>query len=162
MGSGIIYYEYEKHEKFEDYDEKADAELGTLKIRCYHFDNESFVHPLHSVRFDPDRPYEIPIESLLAAQPLSSSGNRKSSTRGSHATSRSCPTLHYSPRGLSSTQRVPSPYSSKVASSLRCGVASKELRPLKSWELIPLSEGWMCEGDKEEKEIGGMEPSGRS
>ncbi|MED6138665.1 hypothetical protein PIB30_076514 [Stylosanthes scabra] len=60
MGSGIIFYEYEKREKFEDYDEKADAELGTIKIRRYHFDDESFVHPLHSVRFDPGRPYEIP------------------------------------------------------------------------------------------------------
>ncbi|MED6158293.1 hypothetical protein PIB30_031350 [Stylosanthes scabra] len=27
MGSGVIYYEYEKHEKFEDYDMKADAKL---------------------------------------------------------------------------------------------------------------------------------------
>ncbi|MED6222089.1 hypothetical protein PIB30_061077 [Stylosanthes scabra] len=27
--SGIIFYEYEKHEKFEDYDMRADAELGT-------------------------------------------------------------------------------------------------------------------------------------
>ncbi|MED6133031.1 hypothetical protein PIB30_024556 [Stylosanthes scabra] len=29
MGSGIISYEYEKREKFEDYNMKADAELGT-------------------------------------------------------------------------------------------------------------------------------------
>ncbi|MED6108776.1 hypothetical protein PIB30_027326 [Stylosanthes scabra] len=60
MGSGFIYYEYEKREKFEDYDMKADAELGTFKIRRYHFDDESFVHPLHSVRFDPDRPRPTP------------------------------------------------------------------------------------------------------
>ncbi|MED6172898.1 hypothetical protein PIB30_054224 [Stylosanthes scabra] len=33
------------------------------------------------------------------------------------------------------------------------------LRMPKSWELISPSEGWMCEGDEEEKEIGGMEPS---
>ncbi|MED6140791.1 hypothetical protein PIB30_096880 [Stylosanthes scabra] len=56
MGSGVIFYEYEKREKFEDHDKRADAELGTFKIRRYHFDNESFVHPLHSVRFDPDCP----------------------------------------------------------------------------------------------------------
>ncbi|MED6127725.1 hypothetical protein PIB30_090848 [Stylosanthes scabra] len=72
MGGGVIYYEYEKRDKFEDYDMKADADLGTFKIRCYHFDNESFVHPLHSARFDPDRSYEIPIEALMADQPLSS------------------------------------------------------------------------------------------
>ncbi|MED6198243.1 hypothetical protein PIB30_064298 [Stylosanthes scabra] len=45
---------------------KAYAELGTFKIRRYHFDDESFLHPLHSVRFDPDHPYEIPIEALMA------------------------------------------------------------------------------------------------
>ncbi|MED6199556.1 hypothetical protein PIB30_077051 [Stylosanthes scabra] len=33
MGSGVIYYEYGNHEKFEDNDLKADAELGTFKIR---------------------------------------------------------------------------------------------------------------------------------
>ncbi|MED6108114.1 hypothetical protein PIB30_020384 [Stylosanthes scabra] len=43
MGSGVIYYEYEKSKKFEDHDMKADAELGTFKIRRYHFDDESFV-----------------------------------------------------------------------------------------------------------------------
>ncbi|MED6180656.1 hypothetical protein PIB30_012254 [Stylosanthes scabra] len=50
MGSGIIFYEYEKCEKFEDFNVRADAELGTFKARCYHFDDEAFVHPLHSVR----------------------------------------------------------------------------------------------------------------
>ncbi|MED6198554.1 hypothetical protein PIB30_067522 [Stylosanthes scabra] len=103
MGSGVIYYEYEKREKFEDYDLKADAELGTFKIRRYHFDDESFIHPLHSVRFDPDHPYKVPIEALMADQPLSSSDKGRSSARGSHR--------------------------------------------------------WMCEGNKEEKETGGIEPS---
>ncbi|MED6164330.1 hypothetical protein PIB30_088785 [Stylosanthes scabra] len=125
MGSGVIYYEYEKREKFEDYDEKVDAELGTIKIRRYHFDDESFVHPLHSVRIDPDRPYKIPIKPLLADHLCSSSGEGKSSARGS---------LHRS-------------------------VAGKMMRPPRSWELILPSEGWMCEGDEGEKEIGGMEPS---
>ncbi|MED6121873.1 hypothetical protein PIB30_034191 [Stylosanthes scabra] len=31
MGSGVIYYEYEKRETFEDHDMRADAELGTFK-----------------------------------------------------------------------------------------------------------------------------------
>ncbi|MED6152215.1 hypothetical protein PIB30_089705 [Stylosanthes scabra] len=65
MGSGIIYYKYERREKFEDYDLKADAELRTFKIRRYHLDDETFVHPLHSIRFDPDRPYELLIEAPL-------------------------------------------------------------------------------------------------
>ncbi|MED6150259.1 hypothetical protein PIB30_070749, partial [Stylosanthes scabra] len=63
MGSGVIFYEYEKREKCEDFDMKADAELGTFKIRRYHFDDESFVHPLHSVRIGPDCPYEIRFEA---------------------------------------------------------------------------------------------------
>ncbi|MED6222247.1 hypothetical protein PIB30_062477 [Stylosanthes scabra] len=43
MGSGVIYYEYEKRGKFKDFDMKADAELGTFKIRHYHIDDESSV-----------------------------------------------------------------------------------------------------------------------
>ncbi|MED6210420.1 hypothetical protein PIB30_063964 [Stylosanthes scabra] len=89
MGSGVIYYEYEKREKFEDYDMKADAELGTFKIRRYHFDDESFVHPLHSVRFDPDRPYEIPIEALMADKILSTSKSDKSSAKRQRSTASS-------------------------------------------------------------------------
>ncbi|MED6223879.1 hypothetical protein PIB30_078420 [Stylosanthes scabra] len=58
MGSGVICYEYEKREKFEDFDMKADAELGTFKIRRYHLDDEASVHPLRSVRIDPICPYE--------------------------------------------------------------------------------------------------------
>ncbi|MED6215597.1 hypothetical protein PIB30_115281, partial [Stylosanthes scabra] len=54
MGSGIIFYEYEKREKFEDFDTKADAELGTFMIRRYHLDDKASVHPLRSVRIDPD------------------------------------------------------------------------------------------------------------
>ncbi|MED6144904.1 hypothetical protein PIB30_019873 [Stylosanthes scabra] len=149
MRSGVIYYEYEKREKFEDYNMKADAELGTFKIRRYHFDDESFIHPLYSVRFNPSRPYEIRIEVLMVDQTLSSSGIGKSPTRGSHPSRRSSLTPHYSPRGLSSTQE---------ASSSRRRMASKTLRLPRSWELIPPSEGWMCKGDEEENEIGGMEP----
>ncbi|MED6151917.1 hypothetical protein PIB30_086926 [Stylosanthes scabra] len=149
MGSGVIYYEYEKREKFEDYDLKADAELRTFKIRRYHFDNESFFHPLHSVRFDPDSPYEVPIEASMADQPLSSSCKGKSSARGSRHSRRSSPTPRYSPRRSSSTRRVVLPSPTVVSSSLRHRVAGKTLRLPKSWELIPPSEGWMCEGDKE-------------
>ncbi|MED6170927.1 hypothetical protein PIB30_035892 [Stylosanthes scabra] len=159
IGSGIIYYEYEKREKFKDYDLKADADLGTFKIRRYHFDGESFVHPLHGVRFDPDCPCEVPIEALMADQPLSSSRDRKSSTRRSRSSRRSSPAPHYSPKGMSSTQRVTSPSPSKASSFLRRKVASKTFRMPKSWELIPPSEGWMCEEDEEEKEIGGIKPS---
>ncbi|MED6209720.1 hypothetical protein PIB30_057455 [Stylosanthes scabra] len=156
MVSGAIYYEYEKHEKFEDYDMKADAELGSFKIRRYHFDDEFFVHPLHNVRFDPDRPYEIPIEAQMADQSLSSSKDEKSSTRRSHSSRR--PTPQYFPKGISSTQCVRSTSSTKGTSSFHRKIASSSLRMHKSWELIPPSEGWMCEGD-DEKEIGGMESS---
>ncbi|MED6135553.1 hypothetical protein PIB30_047623 [Stylosanthes scabra] len=115
LGSGVIYYKYEKREKFEDYDMKADAKLGTFKIRRYNFGDEFFVHPLHSVRFDPDRPYEIPIEVLMADQSLSSSKVEKSSTRRSRSSRR--PTPHYSPKGMPSTQRIRSSSSTEGTSS---------------------------------------------
>ncbi|MED6185352.1 hypothetical protein PIB30_056195 [Stylosanthes scabra] len=138
MGSGVIYYEYEKHEKFEDYELKADAELQTFKIRRYHFDDESFVHLLHDVKFDPDR--EVFCSRVSFFQ-----------------------TVEFDATLL--TEKViinlssSFAFSSVVSSSLRRRVAGKTLRPPKSSELIPPSEGWMCEEDEEEKEIGGMEPS---
>ncbi|MED6143934.1 hypothetical protein PIB30_010598 [Stylosanthes scabra] len=156
MGSGVIYYEYEKHEKFEDYDMKADAELGTFKIMRYHFNDESFVHPLHSVSFDPDRSYEIPIEALMADKIVSSSKDERSSTVKSRSSRR--PTPQFSPRGMPAAQRERLTSSVKGTSSFSYGTTSSSLRKPRSWELIPPSEGWMCEGD-EEKEIGGMEPS---
>ncbi|MED6182453.1 hypothetical protein PIB30_028444 [Stylosanthes scabra] len=135
---------------------KADAELGTFKIRRYHFDDESFVHPLHNVRFDPDRPYEIPIEALMADEILSSSKDDKSSTGRSRSSRR--PTPHYSLRGMPPTQPVRSTSSVKGVSSFHFGTTSSSLRKPRSWELIPPSEGWICDGDYE-KEIGGIEPS---
>ncbi|MED6121010.1 hypothetical protein PIB30_025963 [Stylosanthes scabra] len=156
MGSGVIYYEYEKREKFEDYDIQADAELGTFKIRRYHFGDESFVHPLHSVRFDPDRPYEIPIEALMADKILSASKDEKSSAERSRSSRR--PSPHYSPRTMPVAQCERSTSSVKGTRSFRRGTASSSVRKPRSWELILPSEGWMCDVD-DEKEIGGMDPS---
>ncbi|MED6180335.1 hypothetical protein PIB30_009403 [Stylosanthes scabra] len=156
MGSGVIYYEYEKREKFEDYDMKADAELGTFKIRLYHFDDESFVHPLHSVQFEPDRPYEIPIEALMADKILSASKGEKSSTERPRSSRR--PSPHYSPRTMLVAQRERSTSSVKGTRSFRRGTTSSSVRKPRSWELIPPSEGWMCDAN-DEKEIGGMDPS---
>ncbi|MED6171542.1 hypothetical protein PIB30_041605 [Stylosanthes scabra] len=156
MGSGMIYYEYEKREKFDDYDMKADAELRTFKIRRYHFDNESFVHPLYSVRFDPDHPYEIPIEVLMADKILSASKDEKSSAERPRSSRR--PSPHYSPRTMPVAQRERSTSSVKGTRSFRRGTASSSVRKPRSWELIPPSEGWMCDVD-DEKEIGGMDPS---
>ncbi|MED6223734.1 hypothetical protein PIB30_076984 [Stylosanthes scabra] len=155
MGSGVIYYEYEKREKFEDYDMNADAELGTFKIRRYHFDDESFVHPLHSVRFDPDHPYEYPIEALMADKILCSSKDEKSSTE--RPRSSRCPTPHYSPRTMPVAQRERSTSSVKGTRSFRRGTTSSSLRKPRSWELIAPSEDWMCNAD-DEKEIGGVGP----
>ncbi|MED6226776.1 hypothetical protein PIB30_107020, partial [Stylosanthes scabra] len=158
MGSGVIYYEYEKREKFEDYDMKADAELGTFKIRRYHFDNESFVHPFHSVRFDPDCPYEIPIKALMADKIRSASKGEKSSAERPRLSRR--PSPHYSPRTMPVALRERSTSSVKGTRSFRRGTASSSVRKPRSWELIPPSEGWMCDAD-DEKEIGGVDPSER-
>ncbi|MED6210546.1 hypothetical protein PIB30_065114 [Stylosanthes scabra] len=140
MGSGVIYYEYEKREKFEDYDMNADAERGTFKNRRYHFDDESFVHPLHSVRFDPGRPYEIPIEALMADKILIASKDKKSSTERPRSSRH--PTPHYSPRTMPESQRERSTSSVKGTRSFRRGATSSS----------------MCNAD-DEREIGGMESS---
>ncbi|MED6209304.1 hypothetical protein PIB30_053359 [Stylosanthes scabra] len=156
MGSGVIFHEYEKCEKFEDYDVRADAELGTFKAKRYHFDNESFVHPLHSIRFDPDRPYEIPIEALMADKIASASKSEESSAERRRSPRR--PSPRYSPRTMPVAQRERSTSSVKGTHSFRRGTASGSVRKPRSWELIPPSEGWMCDAD-DEKEIGGMDPS---
>ncbi|MED6186710.1 hypothetical protein PIB30_069349 [Stylosanthes scabra] len=153
MGTGVIYYEYENREKFKDYVMKADAELGTFKIRRYHFDDESFVHPLHSVRFDPDRPYEIPIEALMDDKILSASKGEESSVGRPRSSRRSSP--HYSSRTMPVAQRESSTSSVKGTRSFRRGTASSLVRKPRSWELIPPYEGWMCDAD-DEKEIGSL------
>ncbi|MED6199873.1 hypothetical protein PIB30_079914 [Stylosanthes scabra] len=147
MGSGVIYYEYEKREEFKDHDMRADAELGTFKIRSYPFDNEPFVHPLHSVRFDPDDPYEIPIEALMADKIASASKSEESSAERRHSSRR--PSPRYSPRTMPVAQREHSTSSVKGTRSFRRGTTSGSVRKPRSW---------MCEAD-DEKEIGGMDPS---
>ncbi|MED6197129.1 hypothetical protein PIB30_053798 [Stylosanthes scabra] len=127
MGSGVIYYEYEKREKFEDHDMRADVELGTFKIRRYHFDNESFVHPLHSVRFDPDRPYEIPIEALMADKIASASKSEESSAERRRSSRR--PSPRYSPRTMPVPQRERSTSSVKGARSFRRGDLDYDSEP---------------------------------
>ncbi|MED6185545.1 hypothetical protein PIB30_058140 [Stylosanthes scabra] len=102
------------------------------------------------------RPYEIPIEALMADKILSSSKDEKSSTR--RPSSSRCPTPHYSPRRMPVAQRERSTSSVKGTRSFRCGTTSSSLRKPRSWELIPPSEGWMCDGD-DEKETGGMQTS---
>ncbi|MED6184699.1 hypothetical protein PIB30_050026 [Stylosanthes scabra] len=134
---------------------RADVELGTFKIRRYHFDNESFVHPLHSVRFDPDRSYKIPIEALMVDKIASASKSEESSAERRHSSRRISP--RYSPRAMPVAQRECSTSSVNGTRSFRRGTASGSVRKPRSWELIPPSEGWMCDAD-DEKEIGGMDP----
>ncbi|MED6159464.1 hypothetical protein PIB30_042592 [Stylosanthes scabra] len=107
MGSGIIYYEIEKREKYEDSDEEEDLDLAIVKTRRYHFDDEPFIHPLHSVWFDPDRPYELPIESLLALRRRDPSKGKYPSLQRSGPSRRASPTPQYSP--LHPVSRLGSP-----------------------------------------------------
>ncbi|MED6184808.1 hypothetical protein PIB30_051022 [Stylosanthes scabra] len=138
MGSRVVFSEFEKREKYEDEDEKPHAELGIVKDTV----DEFFVNPLHNIRFDPDRPYEIPIKSLLISQVLNSSGNGKSSAQCSHPSRRSIPTLCYSPKG-SLLQRMSSFSPAKAVTSLCHEIVGKTVKPPVRWELIPPSEGWM-------------------
>ncbi|MED6162050.1 hypothetical protein PIB30_066699 [Stylosanthes scabra] len=121
MGSGVIYYEIEKREKYEDSDEKADSDLAIMKTRMSYFDDEPFIHPLHSVRFELDRPYELPIESLLALR-------RRDSSQGSSPSRRASPTPQYSP--LTPVSQLGSPLSlSKIVPPTQ---GLEGARPLKS------------------------------
>ncbi|MED6175306.1 hypothetical protein PIB30_077156 [Stylosanthes scabra] len=122
MGSGVIFYKYEKHEKFDDHDMRSDAVLGTLKIRRYHFDND--------VRFDPDRPYEISIEALMADKIVSASKSEKSSAERYRPSRR--PSSRYSPRTMPVTQRERSTSSVKGTRSFRRGTANGSVRKPRS------------------------------
>ncbi|MED6150844.1 hypothetical protein PIB30_076515 [Stylosanthes scabra] len=64
MGSKVIYYEYEAHKEYDDGDVEATTELGTIKIRRYHSNDEKFSHSVRSGRFDHDRPYEFLVAML--------------------------------------------------------------------------------------------------
>ncbi|MED6138534.1 hypothetical protein PIB30_075043 [Stylosanthes scabra] len=92
MGSRIIYYEIEMHEKYEHTDERADSDLAVVNTQRYHFDDEPFIHPLHSIRFDPDRQYELPVESLLALKRRDPSKKKDPSLQESGPSGRSSPT----------------------------------------------------------------------
>ncbi|MED6178500.1 hypothetical protein PIB30_108179, partial [Stylosanthes scabra] len=89
-------------------DERANSDLAVVKTRRYHFNDRPFIHPLYSIRFDPDHPYELPVKSLLTLR-------------------------HRDP--------------SKKKDSYPQESGQEGARQLNSWELIPPSEGWMCEGN---------------
>ncbi|MED6180653.1 hypothetical protein PIB30_012251 [Stylosanthes scabra] len=108
MGSGVIFYEYEKREKFEDHDMRSDAD----------------------VRFDPDRPYEIPIEALMADKIASTSKSEESS--GERRRSYRRPSPRYSPRTMPVAQRERSTSSIKGTRSFRRGTASGSVRKPRS------------------------------
>ncbi|MED6148608.1 hypothetical protein PIB30_054684 [Stylosanthes scabra] len=68
-----------------------------MKTRRYHCDDEPFIHPLHSVRCDADRPYELPVESLLALRCRDFSKKKNSTSPGSGSSRRASPTPQWFP-----------------------------------------------------------------
>ncbi|MED6162440.1 hypothetical protein PIB30_070470 [Stylosanthes scabra] len=140
MGSRVIYYEIENREKYEDSSERTDADLAIVKTHRYDFDDEPFIYPLHSVCFDPDHPYELQIESLLALRHRDPSRGRDPTPQRSGPSRRASLTPKYSPL----SPMIP----------LTQGLEGE--RTLKSLELILPSEGWTCNGD----EVAGKEVSG--
>ncbi|MED6177312.1 hypothetical protein PIB30_097078, partial [Stylosanthes scabra] len=119
MGSGVIYYVIEKREKFEESDDRADSNLAVMKMQRYHLDDEPFVHPLHSVRFDPDCPYEPLIKSFFACGRRNSSKGKDPSPQRSSPSRRASPTPQYSP--LDHISRIGFPSSSPKMASLTQG-----------------------------------------
>ncbi|MED6188814.1 hypothetical protein PIB30_089480 [Stylosanthes scabra] len=111
IGSGVIIYEIEKREKYEDSDEREDADLDIVKTR-----RSSVLEEGTPLRKDP----------VLQGELV-----------------RHCSTLPFNPV---SRLRSP-PLLSKIILLTQCLEGE---RPLKSWELIPPSEGWMCDGDEVE------------
>ncbi|MED6175146.1 hypothetical protein PIB30_075645 [Stylosanthes scabra] len=93
----MIYYEIERRDQYEDFDDRADLDLAVVKTRRYHFDDKLFVHPLNSIRFDPDRPYELLVDSLLALKRKEPSANREPTPRGSGSSRRASLSPQYSP-----------------------------------------------------------------
>ncbi|MED6219818.1 hypothetical protein PIB30_039202 [Stylosanthes scabra] len=91
----------------------------------------------------------------MADKTLSASKDEKSSTKRQRSSRR--PSPHCSPRTMPVAQHERSTSSVNGTRSFRCGTASSSVRKPRSWELIPPSEGWMCDADVE-KEIGGMDP----
>ncbi|MED6209093.1 hypothetical protein PIB30_051356 [Stylosanthes scabra] len=89
----------EKREKYEDSDEIADSDLGIIKTQRYHFDDEPFIHLLHNIRFDLDRPYGLPVESLLALKRRNSAEKKDPFPQGFGLSRRASSTPQYSPLG---------------------------------------------------------------
>ncbi|MED6222698.1 hypothetical protein PIB30_066870 [Stylosanthes scabra] len=102
--------------------------------------------------FRPGRPYELPIKSLLALRHRDPSRGRDPSPQRFGPSRRASPTPQYSP--LSPVSRLGSPPSLSKMIPLIQSIEGE--RPLRSWEIIPPSEGWMCDGD----EVAGKEISG--
>ncbi|MED6165122.1 hypothetical protein PIB30_096596 [Stylosanthes scabra] len=144
--SGIIYYEIEKREKYEDIDERVDLDLAIGKTQRYHFDDEPFIHSLHSIRFDLDRPYELLVESLLALRCRGPSEKKDPSPQEFGSSRRAIPTPQYSPLVPLSDMDL-HPRLLRLFPLLKVNRFNKGARPVKSWELIPPSKGWMCEGN---------------
>ncbi|MED6163393.1 hypothetical protein PIB30_079546 [Stylosanthes scabra] len=94
----------------------------------------------------------------MADKIVSASKSEESSAERRRSSRR--PSPHYSPRTMPVAQRECSTSSIKGTHSFRRGTASGSVRKPRSWELIPPSEGWMCDAD-DKKEIGGMDPSER-
>ncbi|MED6141789.1 hypothetical protein PIB30_106983 [Stylosanthes scabra] len=130
MGRKTIYYEIEKHEKYEDSDERVDLDLAVVKMRRF--------------RFESDHLYELPTKSFLALRHRDSSKGKDSSPQRSGSSRRESPMPQYSP--LNSVIQLGSPSSpSKIVPPTQ---GQEGGRLLKSWELLPPFERWMCESDE--------------
>ncbi|MED6226662.1 hypothetical protein PIB30_106094 [Stylosanthes scabra] len=92
----------------------------------------------------------------MADKIVSASKSEESSTERRRSSRR--PSPHYSPRTMPVAQCERSTSSVEGTRSFHRGTASGSVRKPRSWKLIPLFEGWMCDADDEEK-IGGMDPS---
>ncbi|MED6213971.1 hypothetical protein PIB30_098589 [Stylosanthes scabra] len=114
-------------EKYEDSDERVDSDLAIVKTPRYHFDDEPFIHPLHSIWFDPNRPYKLSVDSLLAFRRGDPSKKKDFSPQESGLSRRASPTPKYSP--LIPMIRLRSPSSpSKMVSPTQGQEGARQLK----------------------------------
>ncbi|MED6168924.1 hypothetical protein PIB30_016209 [Stylosanthes scabra] len=123
MESGIIYYEIEKRDKYEDSDERADSNLAVVRTRRYHIDDEPFIHPLHSAR-------SVRVSSRVS-WPLSVRSLR------------SIENPHFEDQDSQEKQEVSSSQDRRIREAGR---------PIKRWELISPSEELKIGEEKKEKD----------
>ncbi|MED6126797.1 hypothetical protein PIB30_081990 [Stylosanthes scabra] len=159
-------------------DDKADvrdmAELGTMKIRRYHFENKAFKNLIHKDRFNPDHLYRflssvwrlirlldlLEMVSLLfrhytvlsGVEPYTVLLNQEIVISTCIIVMVSLLFCHYTVLRDRALHHTTEPRDRHLHIVFTCQMAAKFVRPPMRSKFIPLSDGWMCGIDEEKGE----------